>query len=300
MKIQSRILVLGVATLLIHSSLALAAEESTSSKMLDASEVPGQEAGVSSVNANVNATSSILDNLYADYFGTYHGPVLNNLNSPYSVNNRGQVTGKNVMYFDSELTTAFLIDKDSGIGIGPDVPFQAAPVLGQGLTMGDVGIKAFDKKTVDSGNFRLYTNLYVQAPTSLYSSQVVNMKYAVKTTPYWWYHLQNTRFTVGAWTEAKTYQGVTSDKTFKLYAEPYANYQITPKLSANLAYEMEAHHIVNTPALDFSSYETDMQPGFVYAITHTVIVNPYIQLFTGNKITSDTMAFGAVISAQLL
>jgi hypothetical protein len=286
-----------IAALSLHS--AFAADSSTNSDALDSLKGPED---VSSLNEKSKPSSNVLDRFYADYFGTFHGPEMNNLSSAYTVNNKGQVGGKmpKAINFDSELTTAYIIDKDSGIGIGPDFPFLASPVLGQGLTEGDFGIKAFNKKTIDTGNFRLYTNIYVQAPTSPYS-QLVNMKYAVKTTPYFWYHFSGSRFMVGAWTEAKSYQGVTADKTFKLYAAPYVNYQLTPKLSLNVEYEMEAHHNVGAPrALDFTSYETDLQPGFVWNVTNVILVNPFVQIFTGNKITYDSTALGAVISARLL
>ena len=58
--------------------------------------------------------------------------------------------------------------------------------------------------------------------------------------------------------------------------------------------------MVNRATFDFTTYETDLQPGFVYMITPTILVNPYVQLFTGNKITSDSTALGAVITARLL
>ncbi len=281
------------------SQLASAASNTAGDGILD---VDGKATNTSSHSDKFSEMPDVLNNLYADYFGTYHGPVLDNMSSPYTVNNKGQTNAKfkKAMNFDSELTTAYIVDQDHMIGIGPDFPFLASPVLGQGLTEGDFGIKAFDKKTVDIGGLRIATNLYIQAPTSQYS-QSLNMKYAIKTTPYIWYHFRGSRFMIGAWTEAKTYQGVTADKTFKLYAAPYVNYQLTPRLSANLLYEMEAHHNVGAPtALDFTSYETDFQPGLVWNVTNTILVNPFVQIFTGNKVTYDTTAVGAVISARLL
>lgn len=296
MKSQVRFVGVFVFTALVSQFCFAAEPSTTTSQVLGATSAPEN---VSTTTVTTEQRESVFDNLYADLFTVYHGPVLDNLGSAKSVNNKGVAGQKNPMYFDNELTTAFLVDKSSGIGIGPDVPFWVTPVMGQGLTLGDVGIKAFDKKFVDTGNLRIYMNGYFQLPTSQYSSDVRHVNYAVKTTPYWWYHFSGSRFMIGSWNEVKTYVGA-SDYTFKLYSMPYVNYQLTSKLSANVGYEMEAHHMVNKPTFDFTTYETDLQPGFVYLITPTILVNPYVQLFTGNRVTSDSTAIGAVITARLL
>lgn len=281
------------------SNLALA-QEKTVSELLNSTAIPSN---VSTVNENIENKKSVMDNLYADLFANVHGPVLGDPNSPWSVNNKGQVVKSaagHAVYADSELTTAYLLDKDSGIGIGPDVPFWYSPMLGQGMTLGDVGVKAFNKKAIDTGNLRVYANVYFQLPTNSYDRDVRKMNYGVKTTPYWWYHFQGTRWTVGSWNEAKTYPGA-QDYTFKLYAEPYVNYRVSPKVALNLGYEMEAHHMTtSTSTLDFTNYQTDMQPGIVWNVSQTVMVNPYVQLFTGNKVTGDSTAVCAIVTARLL
>jgi hypothetical protein len=285
------------------TALAASIGQADDSSSVSASQVVTQAPpaqNVSSATVNTSGRSDIFDNLYADLFSTYHGPVLDKLGSTSeTVNNKGIYGPRNPMYFDSELTTAYLIDKDSMIGVGPDIPFYLTPVDGQGLTLGDVGVKAFNKKFVNTGNLRISANVYFQMPTSQYSSNVRRINYEFKTTPNWWYHFSGTRWTIGSWNEAKNYSGA-ADYTYKLYAEPYVNYQLTPKFAANVAYEMEWHHLDGTGTLNFTTYETDLQPGFVYMITPRVVVNPYVQLFTGNRVNSDTAALCAVITARLI
>ena len=257
-----------------------------------ASEAPSPASSTTSA-----ASESILKNLYINYFGTFHGPSTKDLSSPYTVDRTGK-TGKYGINFDSELTTAYMIDPS--IGIGPVVPFIVTPVLGQGFLLGDVGVKAFDKKTISTSNFNLYTNLILQAPTSD-SSKARDMTLSIKTTPNARYNFSGTRVAIGAWTEAKAYLGVTKEKTFKLYAAPYANYRLTSNLSLNLEYEMEWHHDVGQPGLvGFAAYQTDLQPGFVWNITPHVMVNPYVQIFTTNAMSTERMALAAIISASVL
>jgi hypothetical protein len=128
------------------------------------------------------------------------------------------------------------------------------------------------------------------------------MTFAIKTTPNVRYLIPQSNFKVGAWTEAKSYLGVTQGKAFKLYAAPYVGYSLSDSLALNVGYEMEADHypIPGISSLDFKSYQTDLQPGVVWNITPHIMVNPYVQLFTGNKVTLDNSALGAVISATLL
>ena len=249
--------------------------------------------GSSSSDAS-SILSNLHDNMYLNYFGIYHGAPLTSMDSTKTVGPTGVPSKTNAINFDSEITAAYMITPS--FGIGPDVPFLMVPVLGQGIILGDVGIKAIDKKTVYKNGLIISTNLYLQAPTSK-ASEARNMDLGIKTTPSIRYTMPGSRITLGAWNEIKEYAGVTSDKTFKLYTQPYANYQLSKNFSLNLGYEMEWHHNVGYAAARFTTYQTDLQPGFVWNITPKVIVNPYIQIFTANAMSTDTAAVGAVISA---
>ena len=78
------------------------------------------------------------------------------------------------------------------------------------------------------------------------------------------------------------------------------NYQITRTLAANLEYEMDTRHYVNKPTFEFTSYETDLQPGLVWFITPKIMVNPYLQIYTGSTVSWDSTNLGAVLSASVL
>jgi len=241
----------------------------------------------------------IVDHLYLDYFTTYHGPTINNVTSPNSIDNTGRSTPFALSGLDSEITTAYLIDKERAIGIGPDIPFVAEPTQGGQFLIGDVGIKAFDKKTIKTDNFRLYTNFYVQAPTSA-ASQARHMDFALKTTPYMYYDIPDSRFRVGAWTEFKWYADVTTDKILKAYAAPYVSYRLTEKFLLSLEYEMEAHHNVGNDPMQFVGYQNDFQPGFIYRITRETLINPYLQFFPSTPLATNTTAIGVVFYSVLL
>jgi len=242
--------------------------------------------------------TTLLDDFYVNVISIVHGPGVNNLDQPYTPNADGKTVPKatSAMNFDSELTAAYMITDT--VGVGPDVPFLAYPVLGKGFSLGDVGIKAFDKKFISNSALAVYANIIFQLPTSDYSSGR-DMSFAIKMTPNLRYIIADTRFMVGVWTEEKAYMGVNAGKTAKLYAQPYVNYQVTHKFSWNLGFEAEADHFYGKPNFDLTMYQTDLMPGFVYVVTPKLIVNPYFQVFTSQKVSLNNTALGAFLSASL-
>ena len=260
--------------------------------------------GASTASSDV-ATSSILDRLYLGYFGIFHGPELTNLSSPYTPDRKGYEPkkafsdGTNNMGFDSELTAAYMLTKD--VGIGPYVQFYAFPVQGYGITMGDVGIKTFDRHFIKTPQLNVYANLILEAPVNYDKERGVNFK--VKMTPNYRYSFTGTRFATGMWTEETFYFGasdkIANNKQMKLDFLPYVSYQVAPKWALNLTYEYETDHMAGKSNFDFTRYQNDIMPGFVYSIAPTVIVNPYLQFMTTEKIAIDRSSIGATISASI-
>jgi hypothetical protein len=259
----------------------------------------------SSLSAFADSTSvmestkegEILEHLYANYFATYHGASLSEMDSTRTVDRFG-APSKQLMFLDSEFTAALKINPD--MGVGPVVPFLLVPVQGtQNFIMGDVGMKIYNSHAISAKGFNLSANLILQAPSSD-ASQARHMRYGVKTTPALRYSVPNSDFMVGAWTEVKYYAGVTQFQTFKLFAEPYVAYKLNKTLSLNLAYEMDWRRNVKKAPLDFAAYQKDLQPGIVWMPSHNILVNPYLQLFTDKAISAKTSAVGAVVSATLL
>ena len=281
----------------VTASASAYAEESATATAIPA---VGTSSGETSA-----ARGSLMDDLYINYFGIYHGPSLNNLTSPYTLSRKGLTNtkslsdGTNNMGFDSELTAAYMITKS--IGIGPYIQFYAFPVQGYGITMGDVGIKLFNKHFVHTDNLNVYANMILEAPVNYDKDRGVDVK--IKMTPNFRYDFRSTRFSAGMWTEETMYVGVSpliaDNKAFKLDFLPYVNYQLTPKLAATLTYEYETDHVAGKSNLDFKMFQTDIMPGFSYFVTPKILVNPYLQFFTTEKLAMDRTGLGAVVSASL-
>jgi len=260
-----------------------------------ADQMPG---GTSSSDSS---SYNILHHLHASYFGIFHGPGLESFGSPNTVDQNGILsTSKykdNRMNMDSEINILYSLTDI--ISVSPVIPFLLYTTEGSGASLGDLGFKVTDKNTLLSSDVSLSTNLIFQLPTSDYS-KLRKMDYAVKTTPSIRYIIPDTRFSIGSFSEVKAYLGVISGKTFKLYAAPFVNYQLTHKLSANLAYEVETDHYKGLGgSFDFRGYQSDFMPGFVYMIAPTLMINPYLQVFTNQNIDTGHMAVGAMLAAAI-
>jgi hypothetical protein len=296
-----KLLALSTAVLSAISSTApsFAAEATVSSLAVPSTSTGAETISTATIKQEAPG-ASLVDQLYAHLFTVYHGASLGDAGSSYTLDRTGKVNKLYSAYLDNTLTTAYLIDRESGIGIGPEVPFLLMQANGQHFILGDVGIKAFDKKTASIYGVNLSTNLIIQAPTSD-SSRARHMSLAVKTTPSVRYAVPHSNFKIGSWTEAKAWFGVTKDRTFKLWAAPYVNYAFNDKFSLNVQYEMEARHYVSDRSFfDLTNYQTDLEPGVIVNITPHLMLNPYVQIFTGNKITVDNTAIGATLNATLL
>jgi hypothetical protein len=295
---MKKLVLLGILVVLSLSSAW--ADEAPASTNSQTNQAAGIAAVAASNGVSVETTtgpSAILDNTYLVYSASFHGPTLGKMDS-FGTDHTGTYSKRNMIMFDGDLTAGYMVTKDTGIG--PYVPFFLYPVQGQGAVLGDVGVKLVQKHIVQSNGWSVAGAAMIQAPTNDYSKYHTKMDLGLKFTPYIMYRPSGSRFTYGVWTEQKAYLGVVSDKTFKLWAQPYVSYRMTPTLSANLAYEAEADHFYGKPTLDFTSYQTDLCPGVIWNVTPKIFINPYVQFFTGNKVTKETTALGAYLSAALL
>ena len=244
-------------------------------------------------------TSTWRKKLYVDFLTTYHGPTLQGA-GPYSLNGRGDVDPAALSGFDSEITTAYILDEQRAVGVGPDLPFFFEPTKsGKSFVLGDVGVKAFDKRVVATDHVRLYANLTLQAPTSD-ESRARSMTTGVRTTPFLFYDIGQTRWRIGTWTDFKYSFGVTNGMQVKAWVGPYVNYKISDRVALNLMYETEAHHDIGDAGVKFHNVLGDLQPGLIWQVTKTTKLNPYLVYFPNQSIAGDHVAFGTVLATEFL
>ncbi len=286
----------------ILSGSVFAAETGSASEVKSAGAAVSAVApstGTSISTAPTSEKKSVLEKVYLSYFGTYHGPSTQDLGSPRTVDIYGHTGPKTMQQnFDSEAGLGYRISSDVTAGIV--VPFFYFPVVGGDFSLGDVGVKVSNSHLLRTKQFNMSGNLILQEASNL-DSRLRKMSYAVKTTPSFRYMVPKTSITLGAWTEAKYYAGVIRGKTFKLYANPYVNYALSDRFSFNVGYANEWNHFVgNQDSLYFNKVSSDLEPGFIWNITKKIMVNPFLQMYTTEKLSWKNTAFATVISASIL
>jgi len=237
------------------------------------------------------------EDFYVSDFATYYGPNVDHP-SNFTVNSRGEES-KQPMYFDNEITAAYLIDSAKVLGIGPTIRFNYSPVLGKGFEWNDVGLKFIDHRFISTSNLHVAVNFYVIAPTAAWS-KAAGMRYALKTTPSIAYDLPNSQVTIGAWTELKDYVGVNYGTQFKVYYGPYAKWRLSKHFALNLLFEEEYHHDKGMNGAKLKLARRDIEPGFIWTISNRVSVNPYVAFYIDNKLSADHASLGAVMNARIL
>jgi hypothetical protein len=237
------------------------------------------------------------DRLYIGWGSTFHGPELNHLDSPVQIDHNGNFSNKNSpLWFDNDVIAGYKVTND--LVIGAAVPFYLAGE-GQAFILNDWGVRLKALKLYSNGGFLINGSVYLQAPTSTYSNSM-GMWMGLKFTPNLIYSIPSSRFTVGVFTEEKEYFHQ-RDKSFKIWTAPFVDYQLVPKLSAQVLYEWEVHHNppTNQGFFQFDGYQSDLQPGVVWNISPNVMVNPYVQIYT-SKVSLEHEALGVYIAATVL
>src|SRR5437868_1507206 len=104
---NTSLVLLAVSTFTM-SSFVLAEEQKAA--------VPAAPATGEVGTTSTQAAPSIVDSLYLNYFAVFHGMPLNNMGSPYTIDNTGKQSKTNAINFDSDISAAYMVSKNTGIG----------------------------------------------------------------------------------------------------------------------------------------------------------------------------------------
>ncbi len=175
------------------------------------------------------------------------------------------------------------------------------PVRGQILEMRDPFVRLSDSQLVVTDNFNLYADARVHFPitdTSRDSDMLTGLQSFLVAT----YMPPGSRFTLQSYLSARYNvfgsQGIGND--VELYAGPNVSYQITPTVAATLLYEMGANHFFGDDPFQMVNAGTDLQPGIRWDPSPRLSVNPYLNIFTGDKVTFASTSIGMTLAWQLL
>jgi hypothetical protein len=260
---------------------------------------PAQAIGTSEQALSPDTSSFMsLDHFRVNLFSIYHGAPIQDMGSPRTIDRNGRPDKKVAINFDSTLSAAYTFT-GSSYGFGIDVPFLLIPVMGEGFVIGDVGARVFDSKLVNAGPLTVSMPLSFQLPTSE-SSKAKGLDFATSLSPIVRYVVPQSNFTLGSFTSVKHYAGVRSGKQLKVWAQPFVMYRLSEAFALNVAYEMEWHHIKGVQGVKLTTHQDDLMLGFTWNISKKTFINPYLQVFTTDKVSLANTAVGAVLNVAML
>lgn len=124
------------------------------------------------------------------------------------------------------------------------------------------------------------------------------------------YDVPNTRFSLGIGgyfraffygADVRNASGNLVGRDMRAYVNPSVSYKLSKKVSLTSGYEMDANHVRAKGSLtDWDNLGTDLQTGVAWDVTERFSINPYIQVYTGGKISADTSAIGMYLSGNFL
>lgn len=168
------------------------------------------------------------------------------------------------------------------------------PVLGQEFTVQDPFIRVSNSSLLSTDwGLNLYSDLRLHPGVTDASRQadqifgVQSFNY-VSYEPGWGGLL--TALRASARYNVHGRQGTGTDAEF--YLAPEVNYRFNDQLAFTLLYEMGASHEFGDDATYFTNDGTDLEPGVEWNPTPDIVVNPYVTLHTGGKITLASTSVG--------
>ncbi len=233
----------------------------------------------------------------ADYFAIFYGP---SLGSPSSLQptSSGELDPSRPLVVKNYLTLGYSPTPE--MAISAVTYWQWRPVNGHDIMMKDPYLAISHNKLLNSGPLNLYADLRIHFPVSS-PSREANLLTSLQSFQMLTYPVGSSHLTLGAFSSIRynLYGPLGFGNDLELYFGRNLNYQISSTLAFTLLYEMGASHIFGAPPSQLYSDGTDLEPGISWVIAPGLVINPYLNLFTGDRVNFHSTAFGMTLSWDL-
>jgi len=251
-------------------------------------------------SSSTTVAPSLLDHFTSSYVGIYTGGSLSKPGQSFSPDTDGNPDPTMPQQMENLLGVFYKLSPTAKVGA--QAHFFYSPVDNKNITMMDPLLQINDSALIVSGNFKLggYTRAYLPATAeSTDKGRILQMRFFLNPN----YDVPGTRISLGAYSYAQpaAFKSSGTGTTFLGYLGPYVNYQLTPTVAISALYEMAASHKKNKDGFtDLDNAGTDFEPGVSWDITPNLTLNPYLNIYTGNRITSDNTSINLLIIGKLL
>jgi hypothetical protein len=234
----------------------------------------------------------------AHYFGILYGPSVQNPTS-YQPTPSGRTDKNTSVAIRNFGSLAYQIN--DLWSTSATATFDWIPVRGQTVTMRDPYVRVANNSIFSTDDFNLYGDLRVHMPVTD-ASRNQDMLSGIQTLAIATYIPPESRFTFALFGSSRynIFGSLGEGNDLELYLGPNLSYQITPTLAFTTLYEMGASHRLGQQAFELNNDGTDLEPGFRWDVTPKLTVNPYLNIYTGNKVNLASTSLGMTLSWQLL
>jgi len=249
--------------------------------------------------------------LNINYFGIFYGPSVGNPTTGYQPDLGGKPDHDHPLLVRNFAT--FSHNFSDQLSLAATGYWTWQPVAPQSLDVQDPFLRLAYNSLVHVGGFNLYGDFRIHFPLSSLSQQM-NEKLGAQLFEAGTYQVDQSKFMLGLYFSQRanffghqkiiTYQGryywQPAGDDLEFYLAPNINYQVSPKVSITVLYEMYASHTLGQKLFSLNSDGTDLEPGVAWEITPSIMLNPYLNLLTGGKVSLNSTSFGMMLSINLI
>lgn len=242
---------------------------------------------------------SFKDRVWMNYYGIFYGSSVTDPSrfqtSPYKQQDKDRpVFLKNFVTAGYDLSDRYAIAATGYFTYTPSASSQQ-------FAMQDPSVRFADNSILYIGGFNWYGDARIHFAVSD-ASRLNDLLVGFQTFHYFSYTMDNSRWSPGLYASARyNYFGkLGSGVDLDLYLAPAVNYTINDSLALTFLYEMGAGHAYGDDVGVLDNQGTDFQPGVLWHITPNLEVNPYLNVYTGGRISLNNTSFGMTMSWMML
>ncbi len=271
---------------------------------INAAHAQSKTSNTSTTSVKKSVGQQILDNTSVSYFGFFIGaPVSDPFSSKTPAVGKQYYTDGSEIGLENQLTVSYKINPTLSASLNP--VFKISPSATRYGMIASFARLA-SSSVYNKGNFNVGADLRFY-PGITNDMQRNHERMTWRSDQDFSYKVPSSRLTAGVTTSLRYHNYLVDSpvKDYRIKAIPNVQYQIANNLSAGLAYEMALTHIRNTagvPAGTVEEYQewTFLEPSITWNITENVMFNPYVDLYTGDKVTGETAQLGAVFMWKMM
>jgi hypothetical protein len=238
------------------------------------------------------------DRFGVNYFLIFYGP---SIGEPSSLQPKpdGTPDPDRPLLIKNFGTLSYAVSRD--VGISGTIYWMHQPVLGQVITMRDPYVRVSHDRLIKTDNLTLYGDARVHFGLSDFARSN-DLLTGFQTFQVLTYDIPGSRLQLGTYGSARlnVYGSQGFGPDVELYVGPNLSYRLGPTVELTLLYEAGMSHFFGDPAGRFYNDGTDLEPGVRWQITPTLMVNPYLNLYTGDRVNLASTSFGMMLNWTLL